>query len=39
MNYATIPAGNSILPFLYIMLGVVALGLILYTLYMLNRKG
>ena len=39
MNPTTIPTGNSIVPFMYIMLGVVALGLILYTLYMLSKKG
>ena len=39
MNQIVIPAGSPIIPFLYIMLGVVALGLILYNLYMFNRKG
>jgi hypothetical protein len=39
MNPTTIPTGNSIVPFMYVMLGLIAVGLILYTLYMLSKKG
>jgi hypothetical protein len=39
MNPTAIPSGTTIVPFMYVMLGMIAVGLILYTLYMLSKKG